>query len=77
MNRILIVLLNVFRQILKCKRGDLVPCGRHPCLLMKREELMINSGKHKLLHDYYQSNILFHKKLKSFLVTIAIVFLKI
>jgi len=31
---------------------------------------MINSEKRKLLHDYYQSNILFHKKLKSFLVTI-------
>jgi len=32
--------------------------------------MMINSEKRKLLHDYYQSNILFHKKLKSFLVTI-------
>jgi len=31
---------------------------------------MINSEKRKRLHDYYQSNILFHKKLKSFLVTI-------
>jgi len=32
--------------------------------------MMINSEKRKLLHDYYRSNILFHKKLKSFLVTI-------
>jgi len=31
---------------------------------------MINSEKRTLLHDYYQSNILFHKDLKSFLVTI-------
>jgi len=70
MDQILIVLLNIFRQILKCKRGDLVPCGSHPCLLIKREEIMINSEKHKLLHDYYQSNILFYKNLKSFLLTI-------
>ena len=53
MDRILIVLLNIFRQISKCKRGDLVPCGRHPCLLIKREEMMINSEKLKLLPDYY------------------------
>jgi len=70
MNRILIVLLNIFRQISKCERGDLAPCGRQPCLLIKRVEMMINSEKRKLLHDYYRSNILFHKKLKSFLVTI-------
>jgi len=49
MDRILIVLQNIFRQISKCKRGDLVPCGRHPCLLIKREEMTINSEKHKLL----------------------------
>jgi len=53
MDWILIVLLNIFRQISKCKRGDLVPCGRHPCLLIKREEMMINSEKLKLLPDYY------------------------
>jgi len=32
--------------------------------------MMTNSEKRKLLHDYYQSNILFHKELKGFLVTI-------
>jgi len=30
MDRILIVLLNMFRQISRCKRGDLVPCGATP-----------------------------------------------
>jgi len=49
---------NIFKQISKCKRGGLVPCGRHTCLLSKREDMMINSEKRKFLHDYYQSHIL-------------------
>jgi len=61
MDRILLVLLNIFGQFSKYKRADLVPCGSHPCLLIKREEMMINSEKRKLLHDYYQSHILFYK----------------
>jgi len=28
--------------------------------------MMINSEKRKLLHDYYQSHMLFHKNLKTF-----------
>jgi len=72
MDRILIVLLNIFRQISKCKRGDLVPCGRHTCLQIKREEMMTNSEKRKLLH--YQSHIQFHKKL--FGKNLAVVFLR-
>jgi len=32
-------------------------------LPIKREEMMINSEKRKLLHDYYQFHILFHQKL--------------
>jgi len=66
MDRILIVLLNIFRQNSKCKIGDLVPCGRHPCLLIKREEMMINSERRKLPYDYYQSTILFQKSSKGF-----------
>ena len=31
-----------------------------PCLPIKREEMMINSEKRKLLHDYYRSHMLFH-----------------
>jgi len=68
MDRILSVLLNIFRQISKCNRGDLVPCGSHTCLLIKREKMMTNSEKFMLLH--YQSYMQFHKKLISFLVKI-------
>jgi len=68
MDQILSVLLNIFRQISKYNRGDLVPCGRHTCLLIKREKMMTNSEKRMLLH--YQSYTLFHKKLESFLVKI-------
>jgi len=50
MGRTLIVFLNIFRQISKCKRGHLVPCGRHTCLLIKRAEMMTNSENRKLLH---------------------------
>jgi len=45
------------------KGRGLVPAAprfRHPCLPIKREEMMIYSEKRKLLHDYYQSHILFH-----------------
>jgi len=59
----------MFKQISKCKRGGLVPFG-HSCLLIKREEMMINSEKRKLLYDYFPSHILFHKKLKSFSVIV-------
>jgi len=68
MDRILNVLPNIFRQILKYNRGDLVPCGRHTCLLINREKMMTNSEKRMLSH--YKSYTLFHKKLKSFLVKI-------
>jgi len=50
--------LNIFKQISECKRGGLIPCGRHTCLLIKKEDRMINSEKRKLLRDYYQSHIL-------------------
>jgi len=38
-------------------------CGprfRHPSIPIKREETMINSEKHTLLHDYYQTHILLY-----------------
>jgi len=37
---------------------------------------MINSEKRKLLHDYYQSHILFHKTQKHFGNSLAVVFLE-
>ena len=63
--------LNIFERNSKRKNGvpgpqkkvgarPLRPPVAPPCLLIKWEKIMINFEKRKLLHDYYQSHILFH-----------------